>query len=385
MAKTGNGTPPAAAAPERVAGPIASQAARAVPGTRTRRGAVGGRQGPRWRTRTNDGEEGSLLGAAPIGLVFPGQGTQRQGMGEPWRSTEAWAIVREISQCTGEDVEELLLHAPNERLRQTDLAQLAIFTVSVLALREAERLGLTDGVVACAGHSLGEYTALVAAGALNITDAAVLVAARGRAMREAADLSRGTMAALVAAPYEDVARLVGEIRESGCPLWVANINAPGQVVVSGSEKGVEKADAESRSIGAKLIRLPVGGAFHSPFMAPAAERLRDVLTSTPFAHRHLPVVANVDAEPHIGDGGWVELSTHQLTHPVLWERSVRTLIGPLGCGRLLELGSGRTLTGMIRRIDRDVVALALESPDSLAEAVATGETARAPRPATAAR
>ncbi|MDI5962467.1 ACP S-malonyltransferase [Streptantibioticus silvisoli] len=325
------------------------------------------------------------MGAAPIGLVFPGQGTQRHGMGEPWRSTGAWAIVEEISQCTGEDVEELLLRAPNERLRRTDLAQLAVFTVSVLALREAERLGLTEGVVACAGHSLGEYTALVAAGALSVTDAAVLVAARGRAMREAADLSRGTMAALVAAPYEDVARLVDGIRESGCPLWVANVNAPGQVVVSGSEQGVEKADAESRGIGAKLIRLPVGGAFHSPFMAPAAERLRDVLTSTPFAPRHLPVVANVDAEPHTGDGGWVELSTRQLTHPVLWERSVRTLIGPLGCGRLLELGCGRTLTGMIRRIDRDVVALALESPDGLAKAVATGQTARAPGTATAAR
>lgn len=301
-------------------------------------------------------------------------------MGEPWRSTEAWAIVQEISQHTGEDVEELVLRAPDEHLRRTDLAQLAIFTVSVLALREAERLGLTEGVVACAGHSLGEYTALVAAGALTVSDAAVLVAARGRAMREAADLTGGTMAALVGAPCEDVAQLVSGIRESGCPLWVANINAPGQVVISGSAEGVEQANAESRRVGAKLIRVPVGGAFHSPFMAPAAERLRDVLTSTPFAHRHLPVVANVDAEPHTGGGAWVELSTRQLTHPVLWERSVRTLTGPLGCGRLLELGAGRTLTGMIRRIDRDVAALALDSPDRLAEAVATSGVSRQPLP-----
>ena len=279
------------------------------------------------------------MGAEPIGLVFPGQGTQRQGMGEPWRSTESWALVPEISRCTGEDVEELVLRAPAEQLRQTDLAQLAIFTVSVLALREAERLGLTEGAVACAGHSLGEYTALVAAGALTVTDAAVLVAARGRAMREAAELRHGTMGALVGAPYEDVAELVDGIRESGHELWVANINAPGQVVVSGSEEGVEEANTASRAIGAKLIRVQVGGAFHSPFMAPAAERLRDVLGATPFAPRHLPVVANVDAEPHTGEGGWVELSTRQLTHPVLWESSVRTLTGPLGCGRLLELGS----------------------------------------------
>ncbi len=389
MARTEDGIPPAARQP-----PSAPPDRTHTSGTRRSRraGEPRVRRGP---TRPpaeggkDDGEEGSLLGTVPIGLVFPGQGTQRQGMGEPWRSTEAWAIVQEISQHTGEDVEELILRAPDERLRQTDLAQLAIFTVSVLALREAERLGLTDGAVACAGHSLGEYTALVAAGALTVTDAAVLVAARGRAMREAADLSRGTMAALVAAPYEEVAELVCGIRESGCPLWVANINAPGQVVVSGSEEGVERANVESRGIGAKLIRVPVGGAFHSPFMASAAERLRDVLTSTPFAHRHLPVVANVDAEPHTDGGEWVELSTLQLTHPVLWERSVRTLTGPLGCGRLLELGPGRTLTGMTRRIDRDVAALALDSPDRLAEAVATKdaveEAVPAPRPAEVAR
>jgi [acyl-carrier-protein] S-malonyltransferase len=327
--------------------------------------------------RGDHGEEGSLLGAVPIGLVFPGQGTQRQGMGEPWRSTEAWALVPEISRCTGEDVEELVLRASAERLRRTDLAQLAIFTVSVLALREAERLGLTEGAVACAGHSLGEYTALVAAGALTVTEAAVLVAARGRAMREAAELQRGTMGALVGAAYEDVAELVRGIHDSGRPLWVANVNAPGQVVVSGSEEGVDEAAAQGPRIGAKLIRVQVGGAFHSPFMAPAADRLREVLRATPFAPRHLPVVANVDAEPHSGEGGWVELSTRQLTHPVLWERSVRTLAGPLGCARLVELGGGRTLSGMVRRIDKGLAVQSLDSPDSLAAAVAAGAPAAA--------
>lgn len=321
------------------------------------------------------------MAAPPIGLVFPGQGTQRQGMGEPWRSAEAWPLVREISQRTGEDVEELVLRASAEQLRRTDLAQLAVFTVSVLALREAERLGLAEGVVACAGHSLGEYTALVAAGALTVADAAVLVANRGRAMREAADLRSGTMGALVGAPHEDVAELVREIHESGSPLWVANINAPGQVVVSGSQEGVERVGAESHRIGAKLIRVPVGGAFHSPFMAPAADRLREVLHATPFARRHLPIVANVDAEPHTGADAWAELSARQLTHPVLWERSVRTLIGPLGCGLLLELGCGRTLAGMIRRIDRDVPVLPVDSPDSLAAAVeaCTARTAQGVR------
>jgi [acyl-carrier-protein] S-malonyltransferase len=319
------------------------------------------------------------LGAVPIGLVFPGQGTQREGMGEPWRGTEAWALVPEISRRTGEDVEELVLRTPTEQLRRTDLAQLAIFTVSVLALREAERHGLTEGAVACAGHSLGEYTALVAAGVLTVTDAAELVAARGRAMREAAGLRRGTMGALVAGGHDDVAALVREIDESGSPLWVANINAPGQVVVSGSEEGVEQAAAQAHRIGAKLITVPVGGAFHSPFMASVADRLRDVLRATSFASGHAPVVANVDGEPHTGDDDWVELSTRQLTHPVLWERSVRTLTGPLGCGRLLELGPGRTLSGMIRRIAPEVTAVPLNSPDALAAAAGAGVAAEAAR------
>ncbi|MFI9100854.1 ACP S-malonyltransferase [Streptomyces fildesensis] len=294
------------------------------------------------------------MASVPTGLVFPGQGTQHQGMGEPWRDTAAWPVVREVSDCTGRDVEELILRAPAERLRRTDLAQLAVFTVSVMAHREAVRLGWTDEVVACAGHSLGEYTALVAAGALSLRDAAVLVAARGQAMREAAELRSGTMGVLVGAARTDVEDLVREVREAGCPLWVANLNAPGQVVVSGSEEGVERAGAESPRIGAKLIRVAVGGAFHSPFMATAADRLREVLKTVSFAPRHLPVVANVDAAPHSGEDDWAELSTRQLTQPVLWEESVRTLTGPLGCRRLIELGSGRTLSGMIRRIVPDV-------------------------------
>jgi [acyl-carrier-protein] S-malonyltransferase len=317
--------------------------------------------------------------AEPIGLVFPGQGTQRQGMGGPWRSTPAWAVVPEISRCTGEDIEELILRAPAERLRRTDLAQLAIFTVSVLALLEARRLGLTEGAVACAGHSLGEYTALVAAGALSTSDAAVLVAARGRAMREAAEERSGTMAVLVGAGHEEVAELVREVRESGHPLWVANINAPGQVVISGSEEGVGRAGAESPRIGAKSIRVAVGGAFHSPFMAPAADRLREVLDRTPFSAGQLPVVANVDAEPHSGRDDWPTLSTRQLTSPVLWELGVRTLTGPLGCRRLVELGAGRTLSGMIRRIAPEVDAVSLDSPQAMVPG--GGRPAAAPRAA----
>ncbi|MCX5203717.1 ACP S-malonyltransferase [Streptomyces sp. NBC_00237] len=302
----------------------------------------------------------------PIGLVFPGQGTQKQGMGEPWRESPSWELTAEISEVSGEDLQELLLHTPAEQLRRTDLAQLAVFAVAVVAHVEAQRLGALGGrVVACAGHSLGEYAALTAAGALTVAAAAELVAVRGRAMRDAAQAREGTMGVLVAAPLAEVEQLVHGMRAEGCDVWVANINAPGQSVVSGSREGIDALDARAPSIGAKMIRLQVGGAFHSPYMASAAESLRDALKRAPFSPVHLPVVANADAEPHGGDSDWPELSTRQLTAPVLWEQSVRTLTGPLGCRRLVELGPGRTLAGLIRRIDPDTEVVSVNSPGDL--------------------
>ncbi|HET9383493.1 MAG TPA: ACP S-malonyltransferase [Streptomyces sp.] len=299
----------------------------------------------------------------PIGLVFPGQGTQRQAMGAAWRDTPSWEITAEISEATGEDIPDLLLNATTEQLRRTDLAQLSVFSVEMIAHAEAVRRGVFGGhVVACAGHSLGEYAALTAAGALTLGDAAALVATRGRAMREASGAREGTMGVLVAAPLADVEQLVADVRERGEDVWVANVNAPGQTVVSGSVDGVGRVGEEAPSIGAKMIRLQVGGAFHSPYMAPAADVLATALKETTTAPRHLPVVANVDARPYDGDSGWTELGVLQLTSPVLWEESVRTLTGALGCARLVELGPGRTLAGLIRRIVPDVEVVSVDGP-----------------------
>ncbi|MEU5366329.1 ACP S-malonyltransferase [Streptomyces sp. NPDC005925] len=301
-----------------------------------------------------------------IGLVFPGQGTQRQAMGAAWRDTPSWEITAEISEATGEDIPDLLLNATTEQLRRTDLAQMSVFAVEMIAHAEAVRRGAFDGpVVACAGHSLGEYAALTAAGALTLGDAAALVAKRGRAMREASGAREGTMGVLVAAPLPDVEQLVADVRERGEDVWVANVNAPGQTVVSGSVDGVGRVAEEAPSIGAKLIRVQVGGAFHSPYMAPAAEALATALKETTSAPRHLPVVANVDARAYDGDSGWTELGTRQLTSPVLWEESVHTLTGTLGCTRLVELGPGRTLAGLIRRIVPDVEVVSVDSPAAL--------------------
>lgn len=303
------------------------------------------------------------MSPVPVALVFPGQGTQKQGMGEPWRDTPSWSLTEEVSAATGEDLAELLLHTPAEQLRRTDLAQLTVFTVGLMAYMETKRTDALGGpVVACAGHSLGEYVALTAAGALDVGRAAGLVAVRGRAMREAALAREGTMGVVVAAPLDQVEELVAEIRAEGADVWVANINAPGQTVVSGSPEGVAETGERTGSIGGKMVRLPVGGAFHSPYMAPAAQALSRALQGTAFAADHLPVVANVDAAPYTRGHVWPELGVEQLTSPVRWEESVRTLTGLLGCRRLVELGPGRTLAGLIRRIEPEAEVVSVNGP-----------------------
>lgn len=314
---------------------------------------------------------GALDGAAPrTALVFPGQGAQKAGMGQAWRDTASWALVAEVSEYTGIDVEELLLKADDETLRRTDLAQIAVFTTEVLAHREAEAAGLLGDVVACAGHSLGEYTALHAAGALPLADTARLVAARGRAMRGCAERSPGTMAAVVRLGPETVEALVTQVQEDGGQVWIANVNAPGAIVLSGTAEAVDRLAELAVESEGKVIRLAVGGAFHSPLMASAADDVREALAAVHFAAEHLPVVANVDARPYASGERWRELELNQLTSPVRWEESVRTLAGELGCTRFVELGPGRQLTGMIRRIAKGALTVPVESAAALAKLTA---------------
>ncbi|MGW1144177.1 ACP S-malonyltransferase [Streptomyces sp. NPDC002454] len=304
-----------------------------------------------------------MTGAPPTALLFPGQGAQRAGMGEPWREVDAWRLTAEVSAHTGTDVEELLLKADDATLRETDLAQLAVFTLSVVVLHHVRSREDLPEVVAHAGHSLGEYVALYAAGALTLPDAARLVAARGRAMREAARRDPGTMAVLVRADEETARTMVDTARAAGHRVWVANLNAPGQIVVSGSHEGVDHVASLAAAHDAKAIRVAVGGAFHTPLMASAGEELSRALLAVPFAASHEPVVANVDARVHRGgEADWPELEVRQLTGPVLWERGVRTLHDALGCVRFLELGPGRTLTGMVRRTLPEATVVTVNTP-----------------------
>ncbi|PYC72367.1 ACP S-malonyltransferase [Streptomyces tateyamensis] len=303
-----------------------------------------------------------------LALLFPGQGAQRAGLGRPWQQHPAWQLVPELSERTGRDLVQLLTEADDERLRRTDNAQLATFTLEmvILAALRAE-LGELP-VTAVAGHSLGEYSALVAAGVLELGDAAAVVAERGAAMAEAAARTPGTMAVLLGGDAAKAVELAERVRATGGKVWAANLNAPGQVVVSGTEAGVAALVELAPEFGLRVSRIPVGGAFHSPLMQPAQQRLARAWDQVPLSTGRYPVVANVDAAAHSGDpAGWRRLAVRQLTDPVRWEQSMHTLVdGEFGCTELLELGPGMVLTGLARRIAPQVPGTAISTPEQLA-------------------
>ncbi len=301
-----------------------------------------------------------------LAFTFPGQGSQRPGMGRAWVDHPSWELVSDASVASGRDVEHLLLAADTEELTATRNAQLATFTLSLVVLDAVERLGLEPG--ACAGHSLGEYTALVASGALGFEDGVRLVSERGDAMQAAADSRPGTMAALLGIDDDDAGaacqRAEGE-------AWVANFNAPGQVVVAGTAEAVEATSAVAKALGArKTMPISVGGAFHTPLMAPARERLRKSLAATTFYAPEIPVIANVDARPHVRADEWKGLLSAQLCSPVRWRQTLRAL-HDMGATALVEVGPGGVLTGLARRVVPDAQGVAVGTPDDLDSLVAT--------------
>jgi [acyl-carrier-protein] S-malonyltransferase len=292
-------------------------------------------------------------------------------MGQPWVDHPSWGVVEEASEAAGRDLGELLLRAPLEQLTETANAQMCTFIMSLVVLDAVERLGISPG--ACAGHSLGEYTALVAAGAVTFADGVELVGARGEAMSRATAEVPGTMAALMGLSDHDAEqacqRAEGEV-------WVANYNGPGQVIIAGTVAAVEAASAIARDLGArKVVRLPVAGAFHTPLMSNARPALRKALDEAVFVAPEVPVVANVDARVHEDPAQWPELLSAQLCGPVLWHQSLETLSG-LGASALVELGAGGVLSGLAKRAAPGVRALSVATPgdlDALMDAVATLE------------
>jgi [acyl-carrier-protein] S-malonyltransferase len=295
-----------------------------------------------------------------IAFTFSGQGSQRPGMGQPWLDHESWELVGEAADAAGRDLEHLLLRADADELTHTRNAQLATFTLSLVVLDAVERLGVEPALLA--GHSLGEYTALVASGALDLADGVRLVAERGEAMQVASDERHGTMAAVLGLDDDQVE--IACVR-AAADVWVANYNAPGQVVVAGTSDAVDAAAAIARDLGAKrVMALQVGGAFHTPLMVPARDRLAKALADVALRDLDCPVVANVDAVAHGAARDWPGLLLAQLCSPVRWRQSLLAT-ADAGISTLVELGPGTTLTGMAKRTRPGVRALSVTSPGDL--------------------
>jgi [acyl-carrier-protein] S-malonyltransferase len=281
-------------------------------------------------------------------------------MGAPWKDHESWELVEEASDIAGRDVAQLLLEADQDELTQTRNSQLVTFVMSLVVLDAVERLGVAPSMAA--GHSLGEYTALTATGALDFADGVRIVTARGEAMQQAAEDAPGTMAAVLGLDDEDCD---AACRRADGEVWVANFNAPGQVVIAGSKDGVAAAGAVAKEMGAKKVMpLPVGGAFHTPFMASARDELRKAIAQATLRAPDIPVAANIDARIHTDADDWAGILSAQLVSPVRWRQSILRLSDD-GCLTFVELGAGSVLTGMAKRIVPEARALAVSVPDDL--------------------
>lgn len=277
-----------------------------------------------------------------VAVVFPGQGAQAAGLGVAWRDRPEWVVVERAEEIVDVDLRALLLEASAEDLRRTDAAQLAVLMASLLAW-ESVRAELEPLAVTYAGHSLGQVTALIAAGALGFEDGLRFAAARAKATQECADGDSHAMAAFLGASPE--------VAESACTgeAWVANDNGGGQVAVAGRADDVATTSERARELGVKrVIPLAVGGAFHTPLMAPAAEGLRPLLAETPFRSVGAAVVCNTDAEPVIDPSEWPDRLERHLTQRVRW-REVMHAVALHGARRVVEVGPGSTLTGLFKR------------------------------------
>lgn len=295
-----------------------------------------------------------------LAFTFPGQGSQRPGMGRPWTGHDSWDLVLEASDVVGRDVAHLLLDADAEELRDTRNAQLTTFVSSLMVLDAVQRLGVDADVLA--GHSLGEYTALAASGALGFPEGVALVSARAAAMHDAGLERPGTMAAVLGLDDDQV--------EVACNLadddvWVANFNAPGQVVIAGSPSGVEAAGAQAKTLGAKKVMpLQVSGAFHTPFMTAARDRLRTAIAAAAIRDSDVPIISNVDSNAHQQGDEWISLLSAQLSSPVRWKH-VLLAMGSIGVTAIAELGPGGVLTGMAKRTLDGVRTISVATPDEL--------------------
>lgn len=305
-----------------------------------------------------------------IAFVFPGQGSQRVGMGQALTAEypEARETFEQADAALQMDLSTLCFEGPVEKLTLTEHLQPAMVTVATAAARVLAARGLAPAFLA--GHSLGEYSAHVAAGTLAFGDAVRTVRNRGRYMQEAVPVGVGAMAAVMGLDEEKLGAACQEAAE-GEVVSPANLNAPGQIVIAGNSDAVQRAGERAKALGAKrVVPLAVSAPFHCALMQPAEERLAPELRSLVVSDPSIPVVANVDAEPKRDAASAIDALVSQVTAPVRWEQVVRRLASE-GVDTYLEVGSGSVLSGLIRRIDRTATVLSVSDPESVDTAVST--------------
>lgn len=304
-----------------------------------------------------------------VAFVFPGQGSQTVGMGKAL--ADEFQEVKELFEAAdaklGFPLTDLMFNGPDEQLTLTMHAQPAILAASIAALKVFEKEGITADFAA--GHSLGEYTALTAAKAMSFEEAVYAVHKRGQFMEQAVPAGEGTMAAVLGMKREELQQVTDEITNAGDVVGLANLNCPGQIVISGTKDGVKKAEEAAKEKGAKrVLPLNVSGPFHSPLMEPASDQLEAVLNEITINNCEIPVIANVDAQPVTQAADIRKKLLQQLYSPVLWEDSVETLINE-GVDTFIEIGPGKVLSGLIKKVNRRVKTYAVQDSASIQEAV----------------
>jgi [acyl-carrier-protein] S-malonyltransferase len=299
-----------------------------------------------------------------IAFVFPGQGSQVVGMGQSLaeKHPNVKAVFENADKKLNVNLSKLIFEGPQEELTFTYNAQPALLTTSIAVLEYFRQFGIEADYVA--GHSLGEYTALVAAGALTFEEGVYLVRKRGEFMESAVPNGEGTMAAVLGLDRDRLAEVTNSVTEEGFSVQLANLNCPGQIVISGTTKGVELAGAKAKEAGAKrVLPLVVSGPFHSSLMKPAAGQLKEELDQIDMKDATIPVIANVTAEPISAATEIKEKLIEQLYSPVLWEDSVAKML-ELGVDTFIEIGPGKVLSGLVKKISKNAKTYSVSDEES---------------------